>query len=61
MVDGPEEAMSTPKHVVGHTEGYLLISDWGNHRLHMLNRNGAFLQYLLCKDQIQYPLYNKPG
>ena len=48
--DRPEEAMSPPHHVVGYTEGYLLISDFCNHRLHLLNRKGAFLQYLLCKD-----------
>ena len=49
--DRLEEAMSDPQHVVRHTEGYLLISDYDNHRLHLLNRKGAFLQYLLCKDR----------
>ena len=55
--DRPEESISDPWHVVGHTEGYLLISDRGNHRLHLLNRKGAFLQYLLCKerDHIESP------
>ena len=48
--DRPEEAMHSPEHVVGHAGGYLLISDYFNHRLHLVNRKGSFLQYLLCKD-----------
>ena len=53
----PQESLSHPSHVAGHTEGYLLICDRGNHRLHLLSRKGAFLQYLLCKerDHIEYP------
>ena len=56
--DRPEEAMSGPLHVVGHTEGYLLISDHGNHKVHLLNTKGAFLQYLLRKDPdfIEFPI-----
>ena len=55
--DRSEEAMHGPRHVVGHREGYLLVSDCGNHRLHLVNRKGTFLQYLLCKDlhHIEYP------
>ena len=55
--DRPEEPMHGALHVVGHTEGYLLISDYDKHSLHLLNRKGAFLQYLLCKDldHIEYP------
>ena len=49
--------MSSPLHIVGHPEGYLLISDCNNHRLHLLNSNGTFLKYLLCKalDHIEFP------
>ena len=55
--DRPEEVISQPHHVLGSAEGYLVISDHYNHRLHLLNRNGAFLQYLLCKerDHIESP------
>ena len=45
------ESKFHPHHVVGHAGGYLLISDCENHRLHLLNSNGTFLRYLLCRDR----------
>ena len=45
-----ENTMHSQLHVLRHAEGYLLICDNSNHRLHLLNRKGTFLHYLLCKD-----------
>ena len=53
--DRPDEVMNGPHHIVKHTEGYLLISDYYNHRLHLLDRNGAFLQYCVNLDYIECP------
>ena len=51
---GQSDSKFTPEDMCTDQMGHILITDYNNHRVHMLDRGGRFMQYVLTEQQGLY-------